>query len=90
MATVMYGSKFYRYIPRHESDRFYFILMNTQVGFILKVVILSAILSFVIKDEGKLIPLTPTNLNAIIVVLLPTLILSLILGWRWQQQEQTK
>ncbi len=64
--------------------------MNTQVGFILKIVLLSAILSFLIKDGGKFLPITSTNLTAIIVVLLPTLILSLILGWRWQQQEQTK
>ncbi len=64
--------------------------MNTQVGFILKIVLLSAILSFFIKDGGKFIPLTQTNLNAIIIVLLPTIILSLVLGWRWQQQEQTK
>ena len=64
--------------------------MNTQVGFILKVVLLSAILSFLIKYGGKFIPITSNRVDALILVLLPTLILSLILGWRSQQQEQTK
>ncbi|MDJ0689994.1 MAG: hypothetical protein QNJ41_15950 [Xenococcaceae cyanobacterium MO_188.B32] len=64
--------------------------MNTQAGFILKVVFLSAILSFLIKYGGKFIPITSTTLDALILVLLPTLILSLILGWRWQQQIHTK
>ena len=64
--------------------------MNTQAGFVLKVVFLSAILSFLIKYGGKFTPLTSTTLDALILVLLPTLILSLILAWRWRQQEQTK
>ncbi len=64
--------------------------MNTQAGFILKVVILSAILSFFIKYGGKFIPLTSNTLDALFLVLSPTLILSLILGWRWQQQKQAK
>ena len=64
--------------------------MNTQVGFMLKVVLLSAILSFLIKYGGKFMPITSNSINALILVLLPTLILSLILGWRSQQQEQTK
>ncbi len=64
--------------------------MNTQAGFVLKVVFLSAILSFSIKYGGKFTPLTSTTFDALILVLLPTLILSLILAWRWRQQEQTK
>ena len=64
--------------------------MNTQAGFILKVVILSAILSFFIKYGGKSLPLTSNTLDALFLVLSPTLILSLILGWRWQQGKQAK
>ena len=65
-------------------------MMNTQAGFILKVVFLSAILSFLIKYGGRFIPITSANVNALILVLLPTLILSLILVWRWQQQSPTR
>ena len=64
--------------------------MNTQAGFVLKVVVFSAILSFLIKYGGTLIPIASTTFDALIIVLLPTLILSLILGWRWQQQRQAK
>ena len=64
--------------------------MSTQAGFILKVVLLSAILSFLIKYGGKFIPITSTPLDALTVVLLPTFILSLIFGWRWQQQKHNK
>ena len=60
--------------------------MNTQAGFMLKVLLLSAILSFAIKYGGKFIPLTDGTFDALILVLSPTIILSLILGWRWQQQ----
>ena len=60
--------------------------MNTQVGFIFKVLLLSAILSFAIKYGGKFIPVTDGTFNALTIVLSPTIILSLILGWRWQQQ----
>ena len=61
--------------------------MNTQAGFVLKVVFFSAILSFLIKYGGKFVPITSTTFTALIIVLLPTLILSLIFVWRWQQQE---
>lgn len=65
-------------------------MMNTQAGFILKVVFLSAILSFLIKYGGKFIPITDRTFDALLLVLLPTLCMSLILGWRWQQQKQAK
>ena len=64
--------------------------MNTQAGFVLKVLFLSAILSFLIKYGGKFMPIASTTLDTLILVLSPTLILSLILGWRWQQQENSK
>ena len=64
--------------------------MNNQAGFILKVIFLSAILSFLIKYGGKFVPINSSNLDALILVVLPTLILSVILGWRWTQQAKNE
>ncbi len=62
--------------------------MNTQAGFVLKVVVCSAVLSFLIKYDGQFLPVNSTTFDALIIVILPTLILSLILSWRWQQQKE--
>lgn len=56
--------------------------MNSQLGFVLKVLLLSAVVSVLVKYGGRFLPLSPTSVNALIIVLLPLVIVSLVLGWR--------
>lgn len=53
--------------------------MNDRIGFILKVLILSTVISLLIKYGGRLISIAPTSINAAIAVFLPTVILALLL-----------
>ncbi|MBE9170499.1 hypothetical protein IQ238_24255 [Pleurocapsales cyanobacterium LEGE 06147] len=62
--------------------------MNTQVGFILKVVLLSSGLSFAIKYGGILLPISPKPIYALVAIFLPFLTLAIALGWRFQKQQQ--
>jgi len=59
--------------------------MNTQAGFILKILLLSTVISIVIKYGGQLIPLKATTSLALITVFLPSLIIALILGWQYRK-----
>jgi hypothetical protein len=59
--------------------------MNSSIGFIFKIAIASLILSALIKYGGQLLPLTPTNTIALIIVLLPSVILALIFGLKYQK-----
>jgi hypothetical protein len=53
-----------------------------MVGVVLKVLVASLTLAIVIKLGGPDLPLAPTARNAWILVVTPTLIMSLLLGWR--------
>ncbi len=54
-------------------------------GFILKIAIASLLLSELIKYGGRLLPISPNNTLALIIVILPSLILAIIFGWKYQQ-----
>ncbi|MEG4859821.1 hypothetical protein QUB75_20220 [Microcoleus sp. K1-B6] len=62
--------------------------MNTNISPILKVFTLSAALSLAIKYAGPSLSIPSTDLNALIAVFSPSLILAAILGWRSRQQQQ--
>jgi hypothetical protein len=57
--------------------------MDTQTGFVIKVLLISTALSIVIKYGGQYVPIEPTNAIATIIVILPSLVLGLILGWQY-------
>ncbi|XZN89921.1 MAG: hypothetical protein ACM65M_19990 [Microcoleus sp.] len=60
--------------------------MNSNISPIVKVFTLSAVLSVAIKYAGPSLSIPSTDLNALIAVLSPSLIVAAILGWRaWQQ-----
>lgn len=60
--------------------------MNTNISPILKVFTLSAAISLAIKYAGPSLSIPSTDINALIAVLSPSLIVAAILGWRaWQQ-----
>ncbi len=58
--------------------------METQLNFILKVLILSAVVSVLIKYASPSLPIAPTSLNALIGVMTPTIVLAIALWWRTQ------
>ena len=60
--------------------------MNNQAGFVLKILFLSTGLSLTIKYGGQLLTLNPTNKLALAIVLLPSLIMGLTLGWQYKKQ----
>ncbi|ACK73557.1 conserved hypothetical protein [Gloeothece citriformis PCC 7424] len=61
--------------------------MNNQIGFILKVLLLSAALSILIKYGGTKIAIAPTPLNALIGISLVPIIMLIALWWRSVQQQ---
>ncbi|EKQ67828.1 hypothetical protein OsccyDRAFT_4119 [Leptolyngbyaceae cyanobacterium JSC-12] len=58
-----------------------------MIGFILKVLALSVLISIGIKQGGGYLPVTPTATTAWVAVLTPSLLLAGLLGWRWQKQQ---
>jgi hypothetical protein len=62
-------------------------MISNQLGFLLKLLIFSALLSLFIKYVSPVFPVTETTTNALIMVLLPTIIMTLVLFWRFRSQE---
>ncbi len=62
--------------------------MNTQVSFILKVVLLSIGLSLMIKYSGIFLTIAPKPIYALVAIFLPFLMVAIALGWRFQKQRQ--
>lgn len=59
--------------------------MDNKPAFILKVLILSALISLLIKYGGPLLDLPATATSALVAVLLPSVVVGLLLGWRlWE------
>jgi hypothetical protein len=59
--------------------------MSSNVGFVSKVLITSAGVAIAIKYGGSYLNIAPTSVNAMVAVLVPTLIMAGLLGWRAQQ-----
>ncbi|MEO0925326.1 MAG: hypothetical protein AAFY63_05580 [Cyanobacteria bacterium J06643_13] len=59
--------------------------MNHQIKFIAKILLLSTGLSLLIKYGGKYLPLQPTNVTALAIVLMPSLIIGFVLGWQYSR-----
>ena len=59
--------------------------MNSKLVFIFKIAIASLFLSVIIKYGGQTLPIIPTNTIALTIVLLPSIILAVILGFRYQK-----
>lgn len=61
--------------------------MENKTEFILKVFILSAVLSLIIKYVCPSLNVTAESGLALIIVLLPSIVLAIALWWRYQQQQ---
>ncbi|MGF2035153.1 MAG: hypothetical protein RMZ43_007550 [Nostoc sp. CmiVER01] len=62
--------------------------MQNQLVFVLKLLLLSALLSVLIKYAGPSLSIPVTATNALIIVLLPIAIMAITLLWRFQAQKQ--
>jgi len=60
-----------------------------QTGFIFKVLLLSAVMSVLIKYGGAYLPILPTSITALIVVLLPSIVMAIALFQRFQQHSES-
>jgi len=63
--------------------------MQNQLGFIVKLIFFSAVLSFLIKYEGKSLAIPQTTTNVIVIILLPTLMMTALLLWRIPKTSKT-
>lgn len=59
--------------------------MNSKIVFISKIAIASLVLSALIKYGGQTLPISANNTIALTIVLLPSIILGIILGFRYQK-----
>jgi len=57
--------------------------MDTQTGFIIKILLVSTALSVLVKYGGRYVPIEPTNAIATIIVILPSLVIGFVLGWQY-------
>ena len=57
--------------------------MNTKAGFIFKILLVSTLLSILIKYGGEYVPIQPTTTTAIIIVLFPSVAIGFLLGWQY-------
>jgi hypothetical protein len=62
--------------------------MENQLGFVLKLLLLSALLSLLIKYVAPSVLIPATAINALIIVLLPTVIVTGALLWRFSEQKE--
>lgn len=60
--------------------------MNTQLGFIVKILLYSTALSYLIKYGGQQLTIEPTNALAIAIVIAPSIIIGLILGSQYYKK----
>ena len=64
--------------------------MNDTVTFVIKIFIVSTILSVLIKYGGQLLPISPTFMIAITTILLPSIIVAIALTWRSYTQANSE
>ncbi len=64
--------------------------MASQTLFIVKLLVVSAILSVAIKSVAPSVSIPPTTTNALIAVLLPAIVMTVTFLWRYAASSQQK
>jgi hypothetical protein len=59
--------------------------MDTQFGFVVKVLLLSTAISIAIKYSDRFLAIKPTTTITLVIVLLPSSILAVLLAWKYSQ-----
>jgi len=62
--------------------------LKNQSGFILEVLLISTVLSFLIKYGGSTLSIAVTPTIALAIVFMPTLVMAIALFWRSLQAHQ--
>jgi hypothetical protein len=62
--------------------------MENQLGFFVKLLLFSALLSVLIKYAGPFLLIPATVANVLIMILSPTIIMATVLLWRVPRQKQ--
>lgn len=62
--------------------------MKNQFIFVLKVLLLSAVISILIKYLGPSLAIEETATNALIIVLLPNIIVATVLLWQLSRKQE--
>ena len=60
--------------------------MNNILVFLLKLLIVSLVISWIIKYLAPLIDIAPSNVNALIIVMILPSIITVFLGWKLSQK----
>jgi membrane protein implicated in regulation of membrane protease activity len=64
--------------------------MNNPLQFIVKVFLLSALISIAIKYGGPWLRIPASPAIALIAVFLPSVLVAMVLMWRWQRMRSPK
>jgi len=62
----------------------------SMIGFILKVLIASALISVAIKYGGGYLPIQGTTSTALIAVLTPSIVMAILFTVRWQRTQDVR
>ncbi len=60
-------------------------MMENQFSIGIKVFLLSAVISILLKEVAPMLLIPVNSTNALVMVLLPTVVMASALLWRWQQ-----
>ncbi len=63
--------------------------MQNQSGFVVKLFLISALISALIKYVAPYLSISATTTNALIIVLLPIAVVAIALLWRFQAYKQS-
>ncbi|MBD2612523.1 MAG: hypothetical protein FWK04_16590 [Nostoc sp. GBBB01] len=63
--------------------------MQNQLGFVVKLFLISALISALIKYVAPYLSISATTTNALIIVLLPIAVVAIALLWRFQAYKQS-
>ncbi|MGF1989625.1 MAG: hypothetical protein RMY62_017415 [Nostoc sp. ZfuVER08] len=63
--------------------------MQNQLGFVVKLFLISALISALIKYVAPYLSISATTTNALIIVLLPIAVVAIALLWRFQGYKQS-
>ncbi|MBC1241895.1 hypothetical protein [Nostoc linckia] len=63
--------------------------MQNQSGFLVKLFLISALISALIKYVAPYLSISATTTNALIIVLLPIAVVAIALLWRFQAYKQS-
>lgn len=78
-----------KFVYSQQKNLYYRTVMENQLGFVLKLLLLSALVSVFIKYVAPNFSISATTTNALIIVLLPIAIVAIALLWRFQAQKQS-